>query len=434
MNHIISKAAYCSLFVLILASFNACGSSSNSASGDSGNSSSGQDAGASSNSSYQSSSDIQSSSSNAELSWQDIGILDSSVRITGRVNYSVENQASVAWSGSAFTMAFTGTEIKIKLSAPGSVFNVYVDDDTTTLDLSESNEEEHLLADNLSLGPHVVTVYKRTEAQYGSAIFKGFSILGIPTASALPALPIKRIEFIGNSITCGYGNLDSVKEHTFDILTEDHSFTYAAVTAKNLGAEEHTVCFSGRGIYRNNTGDTDGTLPELFPLQEPYGSSWDFQSWTPDLVSINLGTNDFYLGIPDSAAFVNSSVNFVKEIRRLYPSASIVLLDGPMLSDYFPSATEEDLKLYPNTAKGYPSDYFLQTGSNYTFRSQTVCKRFLNAVQSILSTQGITGTYRYSFPAQTGANGYGADWHPSKKQGAADASRLTSWIKSTLNW
>ncbi|MFA6837195.1 MAG: SGNH/GDSL hydrolase family protein [Fibrobacteraceae bacterium] len=324
MNSTILKAFYYSLIVSFLVSFNACGSSSNSASEDSSSSSSGQEASAASNSSDQSSSDIQPASSNAELSWQDISILDPSVRITGRVDYSVENQASVAWSGSAFTIAFTGTEVKIKLSAPGSVFNVYIDSDTTVLDLSQSNEEEHLLADNLSFGPHVVTVYKRTEAQYGSAIFKGFSILGTPSASILPALPTKRIEFIGNSITCGYGNLDSIKEHTFDILTEDHSFTYAAMAAKNLGAEEHTVCFSGRGMYRNNTGDTDGTLPELFLLQEPYGSDWNFQTWMPDLVSINLGTNDFYLGIPDSAAFVNASVTFVKKIRTFYPSASIV--------------------------------------------------------------------------------------------------------------
>lgn len=59
------------------------------------------------------------------------------------------------------------------------------------------------------------------------------------------------------------------KENGLSIETEDHYWTYAAVATRHLNAEERTVCFSGRGLYRNNTGSMDGTLPELFPMVSP---------------------------------------------------------------------------------------------------------------------------------------------------------------------
>lgn len=382
-----------------------------------------------------SSADLTSSSSYAEpQAWVEISVDDPAIRITGRTDLSETGVASIAWSGSAFTLAFTGTAVKIHLQAYGSVFNIFIDNDTTgtVLDLSTSNEKEHLLAEGLKPGPHVISVYKRTEAQYGSAEFRGFSVFGAGEPSALPTLATKRIEFIGNSITCGYGNLDSVKENTFDILTEDHYWTYAAVAARLVGAEERSVCFSGRGVYRNNTGSMDGTLPELFKLVRPDGPEYAFSDWTPDLVSINLGTNDFYQSIPDSIGFVDATVAFVKAIRSHYPTAVVVILDGPMLSDYFPVASESDMADYPITSAGYPSQYFTKTSNGYTFKSLTVCRRFLNAAVTELTRQNIANIYRYSFPAQTGTNGYGADWHPSRKQGIADGQRLASWINEHL--
>ncbi|HNY30349.1 MAG TPA: hypothetical protein PKO15_05625, partial [Fibrobacteria bacterium] len=76
------------------------------------------------------------------------------------------------------------------------------------------------------------------------ARFRGFRIEGIPGV-AMPGTD-RRIEFYGNSITCGYGILDSVASHSFKVQTEHEGLTYAAQAADSVGAERHTICWSGR--------------------------------------------------------------------------------------------------------------------------------------------------------------------------------------------
>ena len=415
-----------------------------------GNSSTGSESGESSmvlSSSLEpeSSSSVDFSSSSMEVetsAWHTFTPDNPAIRIVGRGDYTTPLAPTFAWSGSNWSIAFHGTAVKILLTAPGSIFNVFVDGDTiptSVLDLSNSSEGEHLLAENLTEGEHTITVFKRTEAQYGDATFQGFKVYGYSTLSLFPTIT-RRIEFIGNSITCGYGDLDSLKENTFDITTEDHYWTYAATTARHLGAESHAICYSGRGLYRNNTGSLNGTLPELFPTISPSTTiAWDFGQWIPEVLVINLGTNDFYLGIPDSSEFVTAGITFIQSIRSHYPATKILMLDGPMLSDYYPAATVSDFSQFPEEPlKGYPSAYIMRrisgTDTSYTYRSQTVCQRYLNAIKNNLVNSGETNVARYSFPAQTGKYGYGADWHPSKAQHAYMAGLLEGWVKTEMGW
>jgi len=384
--------------------------------------------------------DLSSSSTTpSPTAWYTIPANHPKINVIGRYDNTVPTALVSAWSGSAWEIRFNGTSAKILLEGQGSVFNVFVDSDTvptSVLDLSTSQATEHLLAENLSAGTHTIKVFKRTEAQYGNATFMGFQIYGDSNLVEIPALT-RKIEFVGNSITCGYGNLDSVKEHSFDILTEDHFFTYVARSARAVNADFHSVCFSGRGVYRSNIGNMDDNLPQLFNLVSPNtGITWDFSRWTPDVVTVNLGTNDFYQGIPDSVGFVQATIQFVKDIRGHYPLAKILILDGPMLSDYYPTASEADVASFPtNPAKGYPSDYFIKaTNGTYTFKSQTVCKRYLNAAKEALATEGEVNVARFSFPAQSASLGYGADWHPSFALHAKMAELLTGWIQTQMGW
>jgi len=325
---------------------------------------------------------------------------DPAVRINGRFAREADI-ARASFSGVEFIIAFEGTEASVLLKSKGNVFSVVLDGkQMPPLDLSANFKEKHLIAKNLANGIHVLSIAKRTESIQGDVLFKGFEIKGVPQKEALPQKPKLKIEFLGNSITAGYGVLDSVKEHTYSPITQDVFSSYAGVAARELNAEMRTVAFSGRGIYRNPDSRDQRTLPEFFPYISVNAKiPWDF-SWQPDIAVIELGTNDFSVSAPDSAGFVNSVVKFSKQIREKYPDAQIIITDGPMLNDSWP--------------RGVPS--------------LTLCRKFLDAAKNELAKQGIS-VHRLSFSRQDGSLGYGADWHPSKKQSEKNGKELAEFIR-----
>ena len=77
-------------------------------------------------------------------------------------------------------------------------------------------------------------------------------------------------------------------------------------------------------------------MPQVYENADfQVGSSrlWDFKKYTPEIVSIALGTNDLSNGdrehrrLPfDSAVFVSSYIKFVQQVKSKYPEAQIALL------------------------------------------------------------------------------------------------------------
>merc|ERR1711871_411448 len=83
-----------------------------------------------------------------------------------------------------------------------------------------------------------------------------------PAAAAATAAvtnPQRRIEFIGDSITCGFGNLAANTGDRIKCLVppsgwhdyEDFSLATPSLAATLFGAELHTQCISQIGITRN---------------------------------------------------------------------------------------------------------------------------------------------------------------------------------------
>src|SRR5690606_37626129 len=114
--------------------------------------------------------------------------------------------------------------------------------------------------------------------------------------------------------------------------------SYGAITARNLNAEYRAVAYSGKGVFQNYGGGREEVMPELYLRTNPFDedSEWDFEKWIPEIVVVNLGTNDFSSEIPDSVGFVKSYVNLLKTITKNYPNAQVVCLLSPMLSNHWP--------------------------------------------------------------------------------------------------
>ena len=203
------------------------------------------------------------------------------------------------------------------------------------------------LARNLSAGTHTVEIFKRIESAPGGApdlgkgVFNGFRI---PVAGSIVPLAPKphRIEFIGDSITCGYGDevstTDPANSHYTTAASNAYD-AYGAVAARSLNAEYMAVAYSGRGVYRNNSTATQ-TIPDLDGLtlpDEPSGPMWSIRAWTPDVVVVNLGTNDFYAAPTDDALYQSTYISFLQTLRGYYPDALFIVTTNPMLSNYYPT-------------------------------------------------------------------------------------------------
>lgn len=344
------------------------------------------------------------SSENLGHTWEKVPITSAALRVTGRADWSKKGQVSIFWSGSAFTIGFEGTALKINLDATYALFDVFIDDDlypSIIIDRSDSAypSNEITVVKNLSDKPHSVRIQKNTEIAYGKATLKGIQVLGTASASALPPMPKKKIEFIGNSITCGYGILGKENDiNTIDV--EDHFYTYANQAALILKAEEHTVCYSGKGTLRNCDNSTTHLIPEIYSkLSLESETIWNTEEWVPDIIFANLGANDFNTTYPDSSSFVNAVIDFVKQLRGYYPNTSITLLDGPMMEG----------------------------------EEMMTCRRFLDAAQQAFTASGDKNVYRFSFEPQ-GELGYGIANHPNRAQGQKDAVRLAEWVFKTFEW
>jgi lysophospholipase L1-like esterase len=162
-------------------------------------------------------------------------------------------------------------------------------------------QEVYPLARNLEEGTHRVRISKRTEAQVGTASFLGFRVRE-GSALSLPAAPLRRLEFVGDSITCGYGNelsTDDPGSYSFTSANENALLAYGGIAARALEADYVAIAASGRGLVRNYGGASGLTAPEFYDLTAPNASwpTWDSSRYTPDVIVVNLGTNDFSIGL-----------------------------------------------------------------------------------------------------------------------------------------
>lgn len=344
------------------------------------------------------------------------------VKITGRTHY----EDDVLWlchSGSGVSFRFTGTYAEITMKADENYnrydenmyarIAVYLNGKRIIDELLDSQEKVFRINASSDCVSHV-DVIKLSECVMSLA-----GIINIKSDSDLimPADDKKhKIEFIGDSITCGYGIDDECREHTFSTKTEDFTRTYAFKTAQTLEADYSVVSYSGYGIISGYTSDSNINTKQLIMPHYDYSgfmvhsdksditstllrAQWDFSSFVPDAVVLNIGTNDYSYCREDQKRqddFVNNYVISLKKIRSRNPEALIVCCSGIMDSSIFCCVAK--------AAKKY---------------------------------QSVTGDDRIcslELPYQTTEDGLAADWHPTEKSNIRAAKVLSDFIKEKMKW
>lgn len=342
------------------------------------------------------------------------------VKIIGRTYYSNE----VLWlalSGGGVEFSYYGRKAEITLigdliASTGnnlarigiSVNGVLVIDDQIDQPLKTYTVCESDTAQEMT-----IKLVKLSEAAMSTV---GIQEISVDCVDGIKPTPSKlhTIEFIGDSITCGYGVDDEVAEHSFSTATEDVTKAYAYLTAHQLNADYSMVSYSGYGIITGYTENNQKLMTHLLPdYYEKVGKSegrfdnkllpqeiaWDFNKFVPELIVLNLGTNDDSYTKDDvnkQAEYAREYVEFLKMVRRNNPDSMLLCTLGIMGDRLFPYVEQA------------VSRYSLETGdSNIT---------------------------TMKFEVQLEADGYAANFHPSQVTHRKAAEQLAAEIKGLLNW
>ncbi|MFY8208839.1 MAG: SGNH/GDSL hydrolase family protein [Caulobacter sp.] len=269
-----------------------------------------------------------------------------SLNIGGRVAPAPNGAYDFGWPGVYFEGRFSGPSVEIVVDPGGEHLAVSIDG-VRKAELTKSGQTR-LKLDRLGPGEHVVRLDKLTESQSGSSRFQGFFVGEGGKALPAPARP-RKIEFIGDSHTVGYGSRSTSRSCTAQQIHDltDTSLAFGPILARRLDADYRIQAFSGRGVVRNYNGGAPGLpLPALFPRLIPGQEQPRVdasESWSPDLLVIGLGTNDFSTplnpGEPwkDEAAlrkdYRDRYVAFIEALKASRPKARVFLIAGDSFAE-----------------------------------------------------------------------------------------------------
>ncbi|MCQ3035518.1 MAG: GDSL-type esterase/lipase family protein [Bacilli bacterium] len=144
------------------------------------------------------------------------------------------------------------------------------------------------VASDLSIGVHLIRVIKANEVNSTTVTLKDLTLVGCDY-TLLEKEYEKRVEFYGDSITCGYGVLGTTAEG-FKTSTEDAYYGYPYMTADQLGYDYSVVSRSGISLAMN-AFNSEYYFRHLYPTVDGI-NEFGVEGYKVDVAVINLGTND----------------------------------------------------------------------------------------------------------------------------------------------
>lgn len=332
----------------------------------------------------------------------EIKLADPALRYVGRFDTSDAAGPRCSWPNSslAFTVSGGSAEVTFKETSGKNHWQVVVNGAPTEVLALEAGEKSYVVASALPPGKNTIELVKRTESSQGVSQITGLRIDDNAKLLPTPARP-RRIEAIGDSITCGFGNEAPNKEAKFTPATENAWLTYGAVAARELNADYVAIAASGKKLWPDNT------IVSLYDrvLANSGTPKWDFSQQIPDVVVINLATNDFAQKNPEEGPWIAAYVDFIRDIQAKYPKARIYCTLGPMISNW-------------------PGDR----------KPRTVLLGHFEKIVAEANAGGGAPVRFVDFGTQAQHHGIGAQWHPSVRTHELMAEKLVAAIREDLGW
>lgn len=289
-------------------------------------------------------------------------------------------------------------------------FAVYVNDRLVTDDVMDCGEKMVTVIDCEAGTDAVIRLVKLSESSDSTMgireIFTDSEAVVTPTAKKNLA-----IEFVGDSITCGYG-VDGTLQDTYSTHNENVTRAYAYQTAQTLDADYSMVSFSGHGIISGYTDNGEKRPDQLVPayyekLGNSYGTFgediaprdvvWDFTKFRPDIVVINLGTNDASYAKDSQEKcreYAREYCRFLGTVREKNPQAAILCVLGLM--------------------------------------GQELCEYVEEAATSFRTQTGDSKVYTLKLAVQAPENGVVVDYHPTYTSHRQAADAVAGFIREEI--
>jgi lysophospholipase L1-like esterase len=321
------------------------------------------------------------------------------IQYTGRIDFTNPKRPRFWQPGVSITMKFTGADCQVILNdeilwdTKHNYLEIVVDGNVIRIQ-TKTKTDTITVARNLSAGIHTLTICKNTEANIGFLELVGIRCKQLIQPAAKPG---RKIEFIGNSITCGTGSDLSGIPCGKGLWEDQHNayLSYGPVTARTLKAQYHLSAVSGIGLM-HSCCNMNIIMPQVFDKVSMRNDTiqWDFKKYQPDVVTICLGQND---GIQDSSEFSENYITFIKRLRSYYPNATLICLSSPMADA----------------------------------RLAAFMKRVVKGIVNKMNRTGDRKISSYFFSKQYHN---GCDGHPDLAEHRLIANELIEFIKKKMNW
>ncbi len=320
------------------------------------------------------------------------------IRYRGRWDVRQKAGPRCQWSDAGFQFRFKGSSANVVINDLGTsnMFEVVVDGKPASVIEDAHGQHTYQVCSFARPGVHNIALYKRTEAFFGIAQLDGLQLSTGAKLLPLPRSNGRRIEVIGDSISCGYGDESKNQNSKFKAQTEDAYETYGAIAARYFGAEFSDIAWSGRKMWPDNT------TPSIYAYSLPTdtNSTWDYSKWVPQAIIINLSTNDFNGSTPSVKDWTGGYEAFITRLRKHFPKAIIFVASSPM-----------------------------EGGSR-----STLIRTYLHKIVADEHAKGDNRVHFMNYATEDPADGLGSGWHPSLKTHRIMASVTEAAITKWLGW
>ena len=354
--------------------------------------------------------------------------LENKIKFIGRTRVD-DGKLFMNFSGSGIKFKVLTEELVIKMYATKyneansyPYISVLIDSERYDYGLYQEHQEIKM---TLSKEPHIIEILKRTESPVSFAAIEDIfasEFLELEKENKL------KIEFYGDSLTCGYGDLCNNPNLPFTTHTESFLESYAYLTAKLLNADYSAISVSGFPIYKSrwNLGfpiDSVADMVSICDYSEDMtfetAHTWDNNKFIPQVVVVNLGTND--------CSYFTEGQEWVDELVKEKGSFAEALKDPKFQSE---------LVNLGEKVKSFLNKLFELYGPSlkviWALGMIEMQKHVIDVISEAIKDYNNPNVFELAFSNLKKSNDFGANWHPGAMMHKTAALELVELIKNNI--